>query len=657
MVADPTPETITLDTAARLRGSGLLRCVDSPAAGTEDTPDIVRNLAAAAVERLVALRAVPPCKAELLTRLDDALANARAVFGEGRAATRFAPLIERAWLSDTEAELLAIAVTAEQDETFQRLLVSLTGDRDRDRLELWMLPLALPGAGAALVGPQSALRRAALVVVAERGAFGRAAVRVEPRVLWALHGDRAPDPALPADTESLTVREPTADSGIEAVLISGTDRTRRRQRALQSLAVTRCLTMRDIDSDAAWAAIVREATLAGAAILVEIEEHVGPAGRRWIEQADHLRWALSSERPIDLDRLPRRQWREFAAAEHDPDEAEWEHALGPDTPHTRRLTAEQLDRMRRAMAAYDGDFDAAYRRLVSPKLDLLARHVRPHAQWDDLILSAERKSSLLDLVNRYHMAARVYDDWKFAASPSRGLVALFSGPSGTGKSLAAEVVAGQLGLDLYKLNLSAVVSKYIGETEKNLDELFDAAGMGNFVLFFDEADALFAKRGDVGDAHDRYANLETSYLLQRLERYDGIVILATNYEKNIDHAFMRRIHVRIDFPIPTELERRALWDQHLRSEAPMDPDVDLDWLATQFELSGGAIRNAVIDAAFLAAAEGGAIGMPHLVRGVARELHKLGRLVTSNTFAPWFEALAAETPSQLPIVVTDAGDD
>jgi SpoVK/Ycf46/Vps4 family AAA+-type ATPase len=619
-------------------------------------PDIGRDLAAAVVERLVALRAVPPADPGLLARLDDALASARAAFRERRAGTSLSALIERAWLDDVAAELLAIAVTAEQDETFQRLLVSLTGSRDRDRFELWMLPLALPGSGAALVGPQSALRRAALITVEEHGAFGRAALRVEPRVLWALNGDRALDPALPVDTELLTVREPSADAGIDAVLVSGTDRTRRRQRALQCLAAASCLTMREPDSEAAWAAIVREATLAGAAVLVEIDDHVGAAGRRWIERADHVRWALASDRPIDLDRLPRRQWREFAAAEHDPDQAEWEHALGPGTPHTRRLTAEQLDRMRRAMAAYDGDFDAAYRRLVSPKLDLLARHVRPRAQWDDLVLSTERKSSLLDLVNRYRTAGRVYDEWKFAASPSRGLVALFSGPSGTGKSLAAEVVAGQLGLDLYRLNLSSVVSKYIGETEKNLDELFDAAGMGNFVLFFDEADALFAKRGDVSDAHDRYANLETSYLLQRLERYDGIVILATNFEKNIDHAFMRRIHVRIDFPIPTEVERRALWEQHLRSEAPIDSDVDLAWLAKQFELSGGAIRNAVIDAAFLAAADDTSIGMPHLVRGVARELQKLGRLVTSNSFGPWFDALATETASETSIAVTDAGD-
>jgi AAA+ superfamily predicted ATPase len=613
-----------------------------------DEPDVARELATVVVERLISLRAVPAADPQLVARLDDALASRRAAF---RAAFRAAPVasplgsvIERAWLSDAEAELLAVAVVAEQEENLQRLIVSLTGDRGRDRLELWMLPLALPGAPGALAGPQSALRRAALMAVDERGAFGRAAVRVEPRLLWVLNGDGAPDPALPVDVEFLTAREPDADHGIDAVLVSGTDRTRRRQCALQFLSAASCLVVRDCDSDVAWAAIVREATLAGAAVLIEIDDHVGAAGRRWIERADHLRWALSSPEPIDLDRLPRRQWREFAAGEHAPDRAEWEHALGPDTPQRHRLTAEQLDRMRRAMAAYDGDLDAAYRRLVSPKLKQLTRIVHPHAGWDDLILSNEHKRALRDLVNRYRSAGRIYDEWKFVARPSRGLVSLFSGPSGTGKSLAAEVVAGQLGLDLYRLNLSSVVSKYIGETEKNLDALFEAAGMGNFVLFFDEADSLFAKRGEVSHAHDRYANLETNYLLQRLERYDGVVVLATNYEKNIDQAFLRRIHVRIAFPLPTEVERHALWQLHLRSEAPLGPDLDLAWLGSQFELSGGAIRNAVIDAAFLAAAEDADIGMSHLVRGVARELRKLGRLINREGFGPWSDAVAGETP-------------
>jgi SpoVK/Ycf46/Vps4 family AAA+-type ATPase len=186
-----------------------------------------------------------------------------------------------------------------------------------------------------------------------------------------------------------------------------------------------------------------------------------------------------------------------------------------------------------------------------------------------------------------------------------------------------------------------VVSKWIGETEKNLDELFAAAGAGNFVLFFDEADALFAKRGEVSDSHDRYANVETSYLLQRLERYEGVVILATNYEKNIDDAFMRRIHVRIDFVLPDEPARLAIWRHHTSQGPRLAADVDLALFAKRFELPGAAILNAIVDAAFLAASRAdldatAEIDLASLVRGVAREMRKMGRLVTPGQFGEWF---------------------
>jgi SpoVK/Ycf46/Vps4 family AAA+-type ATPase len=212
------------------------------------------------------------------------------------------------------------------------------------------------------------------------------------------------------------------------------------------------------------------------------------------------------------------------------------------------------------------------------------------------------------------------------------VVALFVGPSGTGKTMAAEIVAGDLGLDLYKLDLSSVVSKYIGETEKNLEGIFDAAGAGNLVLFFDEADALFGKRSEVRDARDRYANIEVSYLLQRLESYDGLVVMATNFEKNIDEAFLRRIHVRVEFATPGPEERAAIWELNLPRGAPRGDDVDLTWLAERFELTGAAIRNAAVAAAFAAAAEASPITMTALVRGVAKEYVKLGRLVKPEDF-------------------------
>jgi SpoVK/Ycf46/Vps4 family AAA+-type ATPase len=216
------------------------------------------------------------------------------------------------------------------------------------------------------------------------------------------------------------------------------------------------------------------------------------------------------------------------------------------------------------------------------------------------------------------------------------VVAMFAGPSGTGKTLAAEVVAGELGLDLYKVDLSAVVSKYIGETEKNLERIFGAAAAGDLVLFFDEADALFGKRSEVSDAHDRYANIEVAYLLQRLETYDGLVVLATNLQRNIDPAFLRRISVAIDFVPPEEPERRQIWARAFPSTAPV-ADVDIDFLARQFKITGGVISNAALGAAFLAAAEDSPITMRHAVLSVKREFQKLGRLRTEKEFDRYFD--------------------
>jgi SpoVK/Ycf46/Vps4 family AAA+-type ATPase len=325
---------------------------------------------------------------------------------------------------------------------------------------------------------------------------------------------------------------------------------------------------------------------------------------------------------------------EVVAGSDGPADEEWSQAFGPDEPRRHQLSLEQVELVAGAYHARGGDFDAAVRRLASGRLEHLARRIRPARSWDDLVLSPERTALLLELTARYRHAERVYHEWGFPALPSRGMVALFSGPSGTGKTLAAEVVAGDLGLDVFKLDLSSVVSKYIGETEKNLEEVFEAAEAGNLVLFFDEADALFGKRSEVKDARDRYANIEVSYLLQRLEAYDGLVILATNFERNLDEAFLRRIHTRIEFTVPTEVERKAIWAANLPAGAPLG-DVDTAELAKRFELTGGAIRNAALRAAFAAAAADGAITTERLVQAVAREFQKMGRLVHAGDFAPY----------------------
>ncbi|HEY9468881.1 MAG TPA: ATP-binding protein, partial [Propionibacteriaceae bacterium] len=194
----------------------------------------------------------------------------------------------------------------------------------------------------------------------------------------------------------------------------------------------------------------------------------------------------------------------------------------------------------------------------------------------------------------------VYGQWGFSPLPSTGVTAMFAGPSGTGKTLAAEIVAGALDLDLYRIDLSQLVSKYIGETEKNLSQVFSAAEASPVVLFFDEADALLGKRSEVADAHDRYANIEVAYLLQRLERYSGVVVLATNLANNIDPAFLRRVHVAVEFPMPKPAERLRIWQRSIPTSAPTR-DLDLQFLAERFELSGGAITNAASTGAFVAA--------------------------------------------------------
>ncbi|MET0577281.1 MAG: ATP-binding protein [Ilumatobacteraceae bacterium] len=374
-------------------------------------------------------------------------------------------------------------------------------------------------------------------------------------------------------------------------------------------------------------------------VVVELDDRLPPAGKRWIERARHLSWAISSRVELPIDQMPDRPWRDHHAPAVDPTDAEWAAALG-DIPRTHRLAPAQLRQVERAHAASGGDLDRAVRRLASGQIDKLARRIRPTRTWADIIVAPDRIQLLRELVARYRHADEVYDGWGFSASPSRGQVALFSGPSGTGKTLAAEIIAGELGLDLFKLDLSAVVSKYIGETEKNLDQIFDAARAGNVVLFFDEADSLFGKRSEVKDARDRYANIEVSYLLQRLEAYDGLVTLATNFERNIDEAFLRRIHVRVEFSSPDEAERKAIWEHNLPARAPIGSDVDLAFIARQFELTGGSIRNATLQAAFIAAAGSGVIDMDCLVLGVAREYQKLGRLLKVEDFAPYAHVIA-----------------
>ncbi|MEZ4589744.1 MAG: ATP-binding protein [Chloroflexota bacterium] len=269
------------------------------------------------------------------------------------------------------------------------------------------------------------------------------------------------------------------------------------------------------------------------------------------------------------------------------------------------------------------------------RLSQLATAITPRHGWDEIILPADTLAQLHELVQRVQHQPTVYGRWQFdqKLSYGKGVTALFVGESGTGKTMAADIIAGELGLDLYKIDLSAVVSKYIGETEKNLERIFREAETSNAILFFDEADAIFGKRGEVKDSHDRYANLEVSYLLQRLERFEGITILASNLQTNIDDAFTRRLDFIIEFPFPQPAERAHIWQVSLPAALPLAEAIDWQLLAHRFELAGGNIRNAVLGAAFLAAAEGSAVSQRHFLHATRRELQKLGRLIDESLFA------------------------
>jgi SpoVK/Ycf46/Vps4 family AAA+-type ATPase len=287
------------------------------------------------------------------------------------------------------------------------------------------------------------------------------------------------------------------------------------------------------------------------------------------------------------------------------------------------------------------DLYAACRKQFRGTLSTLAHKVQPKYSWDDIILPKDQMEQLREICGYVEYYHTVYGDWGFARklSTGKGLNVLFAGPSGTGKTMAAEIMAKQLGLDLYKIDLSAIVSKYIGETEKNLDRIFREAQTSNAILFFDEADALFGKRSEVRDSHDRYANIEMAYLLQKMDEYEGMVVLATNLRKNMDEAFARRMHFAVEFPFPDEADRYRIWQNIFPGEVPVAASIDRSFLARQFKITGGNIKNIALGAAFLAAQDGGCITMENLIRATKREYQKMGKLCTERDFDCYFEVV------------------
>lgn len=408
----------------------------------------------------------------------------------------------------------------------------------------------------------------------------------------------------------------------------------------------------------------RESVLSGCALLVDCSAlDAGDAARA----AAAARLIQTTSAPLFVTGLARRPEGERPAVAVDvevPNEAEqrdlWRRALGPAGAAALNGELDQIVSQFRlgaadiraagAAAAHatsrgraPGDPPApagraaweACRARTRPRLDELAQRIAGSASWDDLVLPEAQRQILREVAAHVRHRATVYERWGFGRPGARGLgiSALFAGPSGTGKTMAAEVLAAELGLDLYRVDLSATVSKYIGETEKNLRRIFDAAEGGGAVLLFDEADALFGKRSEVKDSHDRHANVEVSYLLQRMECYRGLAVLTTNMRQALDTAFLRRIRFVVQFPFPDAAQRAEIWRRAWPAGVPAE-GLDAGRLA-RLGVAGGNIRNIALGAAFLAADAGQAVGMGHVLRAARAEYAKLDRVLTDGEVAGW----------------------
>ncbi|MBB5068658.1 AAA+ superfamily predicted ATPase [Saccharopolyspora gloriosae] len=592
--------------------------------------------------------------------------------------SRLARLAADFGLDAWEVEFLLIALAPELDARFERLYGYLNDDVTRRRatagmvLELCGMPTA--GADRFRFAPGGPLIAGGLLEVQEpdRPLLTRT-VRVPDRVVAHLIGGDALDPAVRGLARAVDepVTEPAElvkrlatglDAGIGPVHLRGSSGAE--QHAVDALAVSgRAALVVDAAALAAEAEppvaeLVREARLSRSGLVLgPVEALAGPEStrtlRRLLDAAERIplllhgsggwdpAWARQAPLTIALpepDRTARAaQWHRALAEAGASDEVDAE-ALS-----AYRLDADQVRRaasVATRLARLEGHpltpehLRSGVRAQNGAGLARLARRITPGVNWDDLVLPEQTRRALAELSVRARHRDRVLGDWRMrpGGGRGRGVVALFAGESGTGKTMSAEVVAADLGMELYVVDLSTVVDKYVGETEKNLERIFTEAAGVNGVLLFDEADAIFGKRSQVKDAHDRYANVESAYLLQRMESFDGIAVLTTNLRANLDEAFTRRLDVIADFPMPEPDQRRALWDRTLGDAVPRADDLDLDRCAERFELAGGSIRSCAVTAAYLAAEAGGEVTMNHLLNAIRQEYAKLGRLALDAEF-------------------------
>ncbi|MFD9118736.1 ATP-binding protein [Streptomyces bottropensis] len=573
-------------------------------------------------------------------------------------------------LSDFERDLLLMCAGVALDTDFAHACAEAQNAPERTwaTFGLGLAKLANPYWTA--LTPAGPLRRWHLVEVTHPETPTISALRIDERILHALTGVAYLDPRI----QPLTVRLPEpgplpvplreageqvaahwsrAESG--CVLLYGRPVPDLRSAAVGACtefhASPVCLRAADLpktpeERDLLARLCERETVLDGTAWIIEVDDTVPDCSRLALDLVGRLDvpTVVISREPI-MGPGPR---VEVGPARADDARAVWREALGPAAAGLSAwidrvagqfdLGLEAVDTAAaEALAAPEAGtalWDAC-RQLARPSLDGLAQQIEPRARWADLVLPDHQLRVLRELTAHVRHRVTVLEDWGFAARTGRGLgtAALFSGPSGTGKTLAAEVIAGELRLDLYRVDLSQVVSKYIGETEKNLRGVFDAAEAGGAVLLFDEADALFGKRSEVKDSHDRHANIEVGYLLQRIEAYRGLAVLTTNLKDTLDPAFLRRLRFALHFPFPDASARAEIWRRAFPPETPTD-GLDPTALA-KLSVPGGTISSIALSAAYLAAHSGEPVRMHHLLAAARTEYAKLERPLTTTEVTGW----------------------
>ena len=583
-------------------------------------------------------------------------------------------------LSSFERRILLLCAGVELDGDLASLCAATHGDPKRTCPTFSLALAAFPDAHWSALAPTSPLRYWRLIDVLDNGGLTTSPLRIDERILHYLAGvshmdahligiikPLAPSSSLAPSHERLAkqIADAWSSAGhpddIPVIQLCGHDATDRRDVAAAACALLGLrLCMLSAGSLPAnpgelenlvrlWE---REAALEGSSLLLECHDlgRQDAAAQQLLPFVERMRGGLIVS---GRDRLCTWQKRTVTLEVEKPLQEEqrdlWRNVANVSEPSLVDSLVTQFNLSScelRSMAgiiplagASSCDQAAALwdacRSQTRPRLENLVQRIEPAAAWDDLVLPAQQVETLREVAVHVRQRARVYGEWGFAARSARGLgiSALFEGASGTGKTMAAEVLAQDLSLDLYRIDLSQVVSKYIGETEKNLRQIFDAAESGGAILLFDEADALFGKRSEVKDSHDRYANIEVSYLLQRMETYRGLAILTTNMKSALDPAFLRRIRFVVQFPFPDLPSRAEMWRRAFPQQTPTE-QLDVNKLA-RLNITGGNIRNIALNAAFLAANDGGRVNMTHLLQATRSEYGKLEKRLSAGETGGW----------------------